>query len=117
MSSDPGFVRAEPLTNPEQYVARVAQFREMRLGQTAALTGEQARAALVDLIGELLGADARHRQAYGRAQALQADLDVLAPVGRLYLDAFADGEMMTMGESYRLNEVEEVVTRWEAAHG
>lgn len=39
------------------------------------------------------------------------DLDVLLAVATLYLDSFADDELMTLPEKFRLQDVEDVVKR------
>jgi hypothetical protein len=41
----------------------------------------------------------------------RADLDVLLAVATLYIDAFAEDEMMTLPQKFRLQQVEEAVAR------
>ena len=45
------------------------------------------------------------------ADQLRADLDTLLAVATLYLDAFRDDEKMTLPELFRLQDVEDVVSR------
>ncbi len=44
-----------------------------------------------------------------RHQRLQRFVDVLEPVARLYVDAFADDERMTLAERLRLQAVEDTL--------
>jgi hypothetical protein len=44
------------------------------------------------------------------SERLRAMLDVLLPVGRLYVDAFSDDEAMSLPERLRLQQVQDIVS-------